>query len=112
MTPAVPEQTGFRIDYPTVRELATDHDSYIVHGGLLVPCADEAMPATNTTTLIRIQTPLGKSFDLAARVVHQIAGQGFMVTFEDAAQAARTELKNFIGSEEAIAQKAREPKVE
>lgn len=86
------------MSYASVGELQTDHDSYLAHGGMMIPWT-QAPPETNSQTVVRVDTPLDRWFDLPGRVVQTMPGQGFMVAFDDAAGEIRSELTRFLASD-------------
>lgn len=109
--PTLAPSIGFRVSYVSLAELQDDHDTYLAHGGMLIPWS-ASPPEPNTLTLVRIETPLDRDFDLPGRVVQLMPGHGFMVAFDAAADTARAGLTRFLASEafhEARAAEASEP---
>ena len=84
--------------YASVTELQSDYDTYLAHGGLMIPWEQTAME-TNSAVVVRVDTPLDRWFDLVGRVVQSMPGEGFMVAFDAEAESARTELTRFVAGE-------------
>lgn len=90
--------SGFRVTYASLAELQEDHDTYLAHGGLMIPWSDNP-PEPNTLAMVRIETPLERTFNLPGRVVQLVPGQGFLVAFESRADAERAGLTRLLASD-------------
>jgi hypothetical protein len=86
------------VTYASVSELQDDYDTFLAHGGLLIPWEKGEIEA-NTAVMVRVDTPLDQWFDLVGRVVQSTPGESFMVAFDPEAEAARTELTRFLTSD-------------
>lgn len=81
--------------YNSLKRLNQDHETHITHGGMLVPKTGD-LPALNSKTLLRLQTPSGAYFDFPARVVREMPNQGFIAAFEDEAKQSQLALDELI----------------
>jgi len=87
--------TAYRVRYRSLKRLSHDHETHITHGGILVPKSGK-LPAINTKSLLRIETPSGAYFDFPARIVREMPGQGFIAAFEPEAKDSQLALDELI----------------
>lgn len=99
--------TGYVIRYATRRSFRAEHDAYLSHGGMVV-AHPAAPPPANALTTVRVEIPGGLGFTLSCRVGQPVPGQGFMVTFEPSAKAARAALQQLLASPEFLRAEAAE----